>query len=233
MIEKKHLIKSYGTSQWSFTVLKSCTHILNFDLFFFSEEIWSQCREDMTPTLWISKQSLCYHEQNMIAYVIMGRIWFLMLSWAEYDSLCYHGQNMISMPRDVVGLIALVEAKLEAVFLIRTPFQRRSIAPDKALLWLKTIHIFLSSPHKFMFWVLIRSALVDKNICCGYSLEAPHRGTSNEYPQHIFLWRSKNYLDTPCFWSCGRWYGTDWFRLWELWEVIWYRLVQTVKLLHD
>ena len=30
-----------------------------------------------------------------------------------------------------------------------------------------------------------------KNICCGYSLEVPHRGTSNEYPQHIFLWRNK------------------------------------------
>ena len=24
------------------------------------------------------------------------------------------------------------------------------------------------------------------NICWGYSLEVPHRGTSNEYPQHIF-----------------------------------------------
>ena len=30
-----------------------------------------------------------------------------------------------------------------------------------------------------------------KNICCGYSLEAPHRGASNEYPQHMFLWRNK------------------------------------------
>ena len=26
-----------------------------------------------------------------------------------------------------------------------------------------------------------------KNICCGYSLEAPHQGASNEYPQHIFM----------------------------------------------
>ena len=30
-----------------------------------------------------------------------------------------------------------------------------------------------------------------KNICCGYSLEAPHRGTSNEYPQHMFSWMKK------------------------------------------
>ena len=27
--------------------------------------------------------------------------------------------------------------------------------------------------------------------CCGYSLEVPHRGTSNEYPQHMFLLRNK------------------------------------------
>ena len=26
-----------------------------------------------------------------------------------------------------------------------------------------------------------------KNVCCGYSLEAPHWGASNEYPQHTFL----------------------------------------------
>ena len=32
------------------------------------------------------------------------------------------------------------------------------------------------------------------NICCGYSLESPRRGDSNEYPQHMFLWRTiENY----------------------------------------
>ena len=35
------------------------------------------------------------------------------------------------------------------------------------------------------------SPVLHKNICCGYSLETPHRGTSNEYPQHMFLWRNK------------------------------------------
>ena len=30
-----------------------------------------------------------------------------------------------------------------------------------------------------------------ENICCGYSLEAPRRGASNEYPQHMFSWRNK------------------------------------------
>ena len=29
--------------------------------------------------------------------------------------------------------------------------------------------------------------VLHKNICCGYSLELPHRGDSNEYPQYMFL----------------------------------------------
>ena len=28
-------------------------------------------------------------------------------------------------------------------------------------------------------------------ICCGYSLEVPLGSTSNEYPQHMFLFRNK------------------------------------------
>ena len=35
-----------------------------------------------------------------------------------------------------------------------------------------------------------------ENICCGYSLEAPQQGTSNEYPQHTFLWHQKQYTVT-------------------------------------
>ena len=33
-----------------------------------------------------------------------------------------------------------------------------------------------------------------KNICCGYSFEAPHWDTSNEYPQHMLLLRDKKIL---------------------------------------
>ena len=29
-----------------------------------------------------------------------------------------------------------------------------------------------------------------KNICCGYSIEAPWQVASNEYPQHMFIWRT-------------------------------------------
>ena len=63
------------------------------------------------------------------------------------------------------------------------------IAPDKMYFFqLKIIDIFL---------------FLHKNICCGYSLEVPHWGTSNEYPQHMFLWRNKKniFLDNPLIWS--------------------------------
>ena len=33
--------------------------------------------------------------------------------------------------------------------------------------------------------------ILDENICCGYSLEAPHQGASNEYQQHMFSLRNK------------------------------------------
>ena len=42
-----------------------------------------------------------------------------------------------------------------------------------------------------------------QGMCCGYSLEVPHWGTSNEYPQYMFLWRNKRniYLIHTLFWS--------------------------------
>ena len=41
-----------------------------------------------------------------------------------------------------------------------------------------------------------------QNIDCGYLLELPQGGSSNEYPQSMFLSRNKNinvYPITPCF----------------------------------
>ena len=48
--------------------------------------------------------------------------------------------------------------------------------------------IVLSSAQKHRLWVLIRTA--SQNIDCGYSLEPPRRGGSNEYPQSMFLSRN-------------------------------------------
>ena len=47
------------------------------------------------------------------------------------------------------------------------------------------------STQKYWFFLLLH-----ENVCCGYSLEVPHGGASNEYPQHIFSWRNKkNIID--------------------------------------
>ena len=37
-----------------------------------------------------------------------------------------------------------------------------------------------------------------QNIDCGYSLEPPRRGGSNEYPQSMFLSRNKKKNVYPC-----------------------------------
>ena len=49
-----------------------------------------------------------------------------------------------------------------------------------------------------MLWVLIRSTSLffHENIRCGYSLEVPHGGASNEYPQHNFSWRNKKNINS-------------------------------------
>ena len=52
------------------------------------------------------------------------------------------------------------------------------------------IYFFLISRRKHILWVLIRSASVRK-IYCGYSLEVPQWGTSNENPQYMFSLRNK------------------------------------------
>ena len=37
-----------------------------------------------------------------------------------------------------------------------------------------------------------------ENICCGNSLEVPLRGTSNDYPQHLFVEEQEKYINI--FW---------------------------------
>ena len=47
-----------------------------------------------------------------------------------------------------------------------------------------------------MWNIYFFSYFVHKNIYCGYSLEAPHWGASNEYPQYMFSWRNKKTIST-------------------------------------
>ena len=64
-----------------------------------------------------------------------------------------------------------------------------------------SIQIIFIGPDKLLFFfnqkLLIFYLFLYENICCGYSSEAPHRGTSNEYPQPIFSRRNKKILVIP------------------------------------
>ena len=57
---------------------------------------------------------------------------------------------------------------------------------------------FHISAQKHRLWVLVRTASTAQNIDCGYSLEPPRRGGSNEYPQSMFLSRNKKINVYPC-----------------------------------
>ena len=54
-----------------------------------------------------------------------------------------------------------------------------------------TIYIALDKMLFFSPKVLIFFLFLQENICCGYSLEVPQQGTSNEYSQHMFSLRNK------------------------------------------
>ena len=82
--------------------------------------------------------------------------------------------------------------------------------------WSDPIHkihsTFITSDKAFFFQpkLLLFFLFLHETICCGYSLEAPQWGTSNEYPQGMFLLRNKKNInvDTPTYlmlWtlSCG------------------------------
>ena len=63
---------------------------------------------------------------------------------------------------------------------------------------IKYIENFTTKKWKFSdskCWYILYSA---QNIDCGYSLEPPRRGGSNEYPQSLFLSRNKKINVYPC-----------------------------------
>ena len=56
--------------------------------------------------------------------------------------------------------------------------------------------------------MLISFLFLNENICCGYSLEVPWWGASNEYPQHMFSSRNKKNIMwiPPLICSYEEWY---------------------------
>ena len=64
----------------------------------------------------------------------------------------------------------------------------------------KYIEIFISNNWKFSDKKKKNSAIFyisAQNIDCGYSLEPPRRGGSNEYPQSMILSRNKKIMYSP------------------------------------
>ena len=68
------------------------------------------------------------------------------------------------------------KSTLRQVHPAKTQIILGSVTTDQALFCNQKLLIF------FLF--------LRENICCGYSLEAPHGGASNEYPQHMFSRRN-------------------------------------------
>ena len=75
------------------------------------------------------------------------------------------------------------------------------ISAQKHRMWVLVRTASGISAQKHRLWVLVRTA---SHIDCGYSLEPPRRGSSNEYPQSMFLAESEAVLTSThnlCFWA--------------------------------
>ena len=71
------------------------------------------------------------------------------------------------------------------IHLKTTDHSREFLNPIQSLL-----HSSRSGVSRWIFFLFL-----DKNVCCGYSLEAPRWGASNKYPQHMFSWKNKKNIN--------------------------------------
>ena len=72
-------------------------------------------------------------------------------------------------------------------------------------------HLESLPPDKWGFQIIL-FLFLHVNMYCGFSLEVPHRGASNEYPQYMLSWSYKKNINTfwlkqvpylELFWSTG------------------------------
>ena len=71
-------------------------------------------------------------------------------------------------------------------------YKMRNVGKTLYLTCQKTFHAIFITTDKVLFFIrkmLISFLFLQENICCGYSLEAPRRGASNEY--HDICFRGK------------------------------------------
>ena len=100
--------------------------------------------------------------------------------------LCHHIVSVSTRNCSILSVRCIVFLREIFFFLCNSNYvtelmkmvHQKFIALDKMLLFF--------NPKILIFFLLLH-----ENLCCGYWLEAPHWGTSNEYPHHMFLWRNK------------------------------------------
>ena len=66
------------------------------------------------------------------------------------------------------------------------------------ILWPKKLNRFPQRKRNFQIKKFDNFHISAQNIDCGYLLEPPRRGGSNEYPQSMFLSRNKKNNVSPC-----------------------------------
>ena len=82
---------------------------------------------------------------------------------------------------------------------IHTPYRDRPILACalRKQAYYNILKILAPKNVNFQIKILIFFNISAQNIDCGYSLEPPRRGGSNEYPQSMFLSRNKKIMYTP------------------------------------
>ena len=116
--------------------------------------------------------------------------WIWEACWKYEDAVPHNGteQYLTSCDKNFPEADAVLRYSYKCIQGFRHTLGK-FLAPDKVLFCsYKNIDIFL---------------FLQENVCCGYSLDIPRWGTSNEYPQHTFLWKNKKNinLDTTIIWS--------------------------------
>ena len=123
------------------------------------------------------------------------RAWFSM-----YSALFL--TNSIGMNRDILKILPYAELKIvtDSIYLVIMwiPHTVHWLVWNCTVLsfpWHDSIILSTLDKRGYLHNIFL---FLYKNICCGYSLEEPQRGASNEHPQHMLLLRNKKNISN--FW---------------------------------
>ena len=143
----------------------------------------------------MSSHNICFHgeiRKNIIwSYAcvlifICCRILSLPTSWSHRWCLCLvHWMRLWPLVRWQSSPAQLVQRKHHRQV---SPYQ----VPGKHNMQIR----HYCNQKVLIFYLFLHENI---HVCCAYSLEAPHWGTSNEYPNIKLSWRNKKNVDTPSY----------------------------------